>query len=133
LAWWDPGQLKDNPAVRPELAEDYKRLKRALSKSARTPMLSTTHNPLGPHSLWHTPDKHTAERQSLPDYVENVAHALEREGHSESEAVALAIASVKAWAAGRAFGGKVHVTPEVQQAAQHAVSEWERLKASHKG
>ena len=33
LAWWNPGQLKDNPAVRPELREDVKRVRRAL-KSA---------------------------------------------------------------------------------------------------
>jgi SPP1 gp7 family putative phage head morphogenesis protein len=33
LAWWDPAQLKDNPAVRPELAGDVKRVRRAL-KSA---------------------------------------------------------------------------------------------------
>lgn len=100
-------------------------------KSERTPVLSTTHNPLGTHSLWRTPDRHTRTAQSLPDYIENVAHALEREGRGESEAIALAIASVKAWAAGHAFGGKVRVTPEVQAAAQRAVAEWSRLKASH--
>ena len=34
LAWWNPQNLKDNPAVRPELLEDVKRDRRAL-KSAR--------------------------------------------------------------------------------------------------
>lgn len=33
LAWWDPRHLRDNPAVRPELGEDAKRVRRAL-KSA---------------------------------------------------------------------------------------------------
>lgn len=33
LAWWEPGMLRDNPAVRDELAEDQKRVRRAL-KSA---------------------------------------------------------------------------------------------------
>ncbi len=101
------------------------------NKSARTPMLSTTHNPLGPHSLWHTPDRHTRTAQSLPDYIENVAHALERDGHSESDSIRLAIAAVRAWSEGHAFGGKVTVTPQVQAAAREAVRQWERLKASH--
>ena len=40
LAWWEPAQLKDNPAVREELAGDVKRVRRALKsagldKSAR--------------------------------------------------------------------------------------------------
>ena len=30
LAWWDPAELKDNPAVRPELQEHPKRVRRAL-------------------------------------------------------------------------------------------------------
>jgi 8-oxo-dGTP pyrophosphatase MutT (NUDIX family) len=34
LAWWHPGQLKDNPAVRSELLEDVKRVRRALKAAA---------------------------------------------------------------------------------------------------
>ena len=34
LAWWDPGQLKDNPAVREELAADQKLVRRALKAAA---------------------------------------------------------------------------------------------------
>ena len=41
LAWWDPGQIKGNPAVREELAHDHKRVRRAL-KSAQTPVLEVT-------------------------------------------------------------------------------------------
>ncbi len=94
-------------------------------------MLSTTHDPLGPNSLWHTPDRHVDLAEALPDYVEGVAHALERAGHSESESVALAVQAIKDWAAGHAFGGKVRVTPEVQAAAERAVQQWNRLKESH--
>ena len=132
LAWWDPGQLKGNPAVRPELLADVKRVKRALAKSEETPIVSTVHHPLGREGLWHTPDRHVRGRQQLPAYVQNTARAIAREhGGTPEEAIPMAIASVKAWAAGHAFGGKVKVTPEVQQAAQRALDEWERLKASH--
>lgn len=36
------------------------------SKSALTPELSTVHNPLGTHGLWHTPSKKVPELQQLP-------------------------------------------------------------------
>ena len=74
-------------------------------------------------SLWHTPDRHVPTAQRLPAYVENTALALQRDqGMGESEAIATAINAVKEWAAGRAFGGHVKVTPEVQQAAQRCAS-----------
>jgi hypothetical protein len=102
------------------------------NKSAQTPVVSTVHHPLGPDSLWHTPDRHVTTPQRLPAYVENTARALQRDqGMSESESIATAINAVKEWAAGRAFGGKVPVTPEVQQAAQRALAEWEHLKETH--
>lgn len=101
-------------------------------KSARTPVVSTQHSPLGTEGLWHTPDKHTPDSQQLPAYVQNTAKALMRDhGMGESEAIATAINAVKSWAAGEAFGGHVEVTPEVQEAAKHALAEWEDLKASH--
>jgi len=103
----------------------------AVGKSERTPYVSTVHNPVGHESLWHTPDVHVGSVQQLPAYMQNTAHALMREGHGEQSAIAMAVASVKAWAAGHAFGGKVRVTPEVQAAAQRALREWERLKMSH--
>lgn len=135
VIWVDPAHLGGNRAVRQEVLTDLPMLQAALAmtadKSARTPMLSTTHNPLGPHSLWHTPDRHVGHAQSLPDYIENVAHALERDGHSESSAIALAIAAVRAWSQGHAFGGRVKVTAEVRAAASAALAEWERLKESH--
>jgi hypothetical protein len=40
-----------------------------LHKSAETPMLSSTHNPLGPNGLWWTPSKKVPVTQALPDYL----------------------------------------------------------------
>jgi 2'-5' RNA ligase len=91
-----------------------------MGKSAETAELSTVHRPLGTHGLWG--DK----MAQLPAYIQNIAHAMIRDGHDESEAIQLAIGAVKRWAEG---GGKV--TPEVRAAAAAAVAEWERLKAEH--
>lgn len=90
------------------------------NKSAETPELSTVHRPLGTHGLWHDKDA------QLPAYIQNVAHAMIRDGHDESEAIQLAIGSVKRWAAGEG-----RVTPEVQAAATAALAEWEKLKVEH--
>lgn len=92
----------------------------ALAKSVETAALSTVHRPLGTHGLWG--DK-TAQ---LPAYIQNVAHAMIRNGHDESEAVQMAVGIMRHWAAG---GGKT--TPEVQAAATAALAEWEKLKAEH--
>lgn len=116
---WSPRQL-DSTVLRSWL------------KSEQTPVVSTHHSPLGTEGLWHTPDKHTPDKQQLPAYFQNTAKALMRdEGMGESEAIATAINAVKEWAAGRAFGGKVKVTEEVRQAAQRALDEWNQLKESH--
>jgi hypothetical protein len=101
-------------------------------KSAQTPVVSTQHSPLGTHGLWHTPSRKVPAKQQLPAYVQNTAKALMRDhGMSESEAIATAVNAVKQWAQGRAFGGKIKVTPEVKAAAQNAIAEWEKLRASH--
>jgi 8-oxo-dGTP pyrophosphatase MutT (NUDIX family) len=114
------------PAEMPDLAE--------IGKSALTPMLAATHNPLGPHGLWHTPSKKVPVAQSLPDYVENIAHALIRGGMDEHEAIAMAVAAVKRWAQGNLeWGPYRHVTPEVIRASQEAVRQWYALRASHDG
>jgi hypothetical protein len=105
-----------------------------LLKSARTPVVSTVHHRLGTEGLWHTPDRHVSYQQQLPAYVQNTARALMRDrGIPESEAIATAIQALREWAAGRAFGGKVKVTPQVRRAARRALKEWEQLKASHHG
>ena len=103
-----------------------------LEKSELTPMLSTTHNPLGTHGLWHTPSKKVPEKQQLPAYIQNIAHALIRSGHEEGEAISMAVGAVRRWSQGYgAWGKKQKVTPVVQAAAQRALAEWEKLKATH--
>lgn len=101
--------------------------------SAETARVSTEHHPLGTHGLWHTPSKKVPEKQQLTAYHQNIAHALMRNGMSESQAIATAINATKRWAKGDLHWGKGHVHPEVQAAAQRANEEWERLKASHHG
>ena len=100
-------------------------------KSAQTPRLESTPDPLGPNGLWNTPDKHVPTPQKLPDYVEHIAHALQRAGMEESQAIATAINAVKRWAQGNLGEAHGHVHPEVQAAALRAVAEWERLKETH--
>ena len=103
-----------------------------LLKSVETPRVSTEHHPLGTRGLWRTPSKKVPERQQLPAYVQNIARALIRDhGMPESQAIATAINALRAFAAGRAFGGRVKTTPEVRAAARRALAEWERLKATH--
>lgn len=98
-----------------------------MEKSAKTPELEATPDPLGPNGLWQTPSKKVPTKQKLPNYIEHIAHALMKNGMEESQAIATAINAAKRWASGK---GKV--TPEVQGAAQRALAEWEKLKDSHK-
>jgi hypothetical protein len=58
--------------------------------------------------------------------TQNIRNALMRNGHDEDSAHALAVAAVERWAA-----GGDHVHPEVRTASQHAVEEWEKLRAHH--
>lgn len=119
---WSAAQLVSEP------------MRKWLIKSEDTARVSTEHHPLGTHGLWHTPSKKVPEKQQLPAYFQNTARALMRDhGMDESQAIATAINAVKAWAEGKAFGGKVKVTPEVQRAARAALDEWAKLKESHKG
>lgn len=60
----------------------------------------------------------------LPLYIRAIAKALRRSGHSESSAIATAVATVKRWAAG---GGGVSAETRARAAA--ALAEWERKKA----
>lgn len=96
-------------------------------KSARTPDLESTPDPLGPGGLWHTPGKKVPEKQHLPYYIEHIADALHHGGMEMSQAIATAINAVKRWAK-----GKGDVRPEVQAASQRALKEWEKLKESHR-
>lgn len=75
-------------------------------------------SPLGAGNNWVT------RAGGLPKYIRMVAHALLKSGHSESQAIQLAVAAVKRWAA-----GADNVRPQVQAAAAKAVAEWEALKS----
>lgn len=97
-----------------------------VGKSQQTPALASTHHPLGEQGLWHTPSKKIPEKQQLPAYIQNIVHALMRNGMGESQSIATAINATRRWAKGK---GKVH--PEVIAASQAALAEWERLKESH--
>jgi hypothetical protein len=104
----------------------------AALKSEETPVVSTVHHPLGTHGLWHTPSKKVPTIQQLPAYVQNAARAMMRDhGMGESEAIATAVNALRSWARGVAFGGKIKVSAEVQEAAQRALAEWDALRAAH--
>lgn len=62
----------------------------------------------------------------LPDYAQHIAQALVRSGHPESEAIAIAISTIKRWAAG---GGNVDAGTKA--AAAKALAQWEKLKAAN--
>lgn len=105
-----------------------------LCKSAETPELESTPYKLGPHGLWHTPNRKHPGKEKLPNYIEHIAHALMRDqGMGESQAIATAINAAKRWAEGNLHWGRGKVTPEVQSASRNAIAEWEKLKEGHKG
>lgn len=60
----------------------------------------------------------------LPAYIREIAHALIRSGHSESEAIQLAIGTVQRWARGGS-----HVKADTQAKATAALAEWNAKKA----
>lgn len=93
----------------------------AVELSAQTPVLSTVHHPLGSPS---GPGLFRVRGLQLPAYIQNIARALIRSGHPESQAIELAIGACQRWARG---GGKV--SPDVRAAAAKALAEWEGDKA----
>jgi len=72
-----------------------------------------------------TTDNWVARAGGLPTYIREVAHALVRSGHSESDAIATAVATMKRWAAGLG-----NVRPQVQAAAAKALAEWEAKRGA---
>lgn len=76
-------------------------------------------SPLGLGKNWVT------KRGGLPDFIRAIAHALLRNGHSEAEAIQLAVGAVQNWARG---GG--HVTAKTRAKAAEALGHWEAMKGS---
>lgn len=64
-----------------------------------------------------------AQGDTLDPFIRAIAHALMRNGKSRSHAIAIAIATVKRWAAG---GGEV--TAKTRAKAVKAVARWEKSK-----
>lgn len=60
----------------------------------------------------------------MPWYMRIVRNALLRQGHDMQSATAIAVNTMKRWAA----GGQ-HVHPQVQAAAAAALADWERKRA----
>lgn len=80
--------------------------------------LASTPHPLGKNPLWHV------KGLTLPPYIENIAAALIGAGHTESDAISIAVGVIKRWAAG---GGKVDAG--TRAAAAKALGEWEKARA----
>lgn len=79
--------------------------------------------PLGTGKNWVT---HTDPVSGLGPFIRAIAHALIRNGHPEGEAIAIAVGTVKRWAAG---GG--HVSAKTRAKAAEAVAHWEAMKAKN--
>lgn len=60
----------------------------------------------------------------LPQYIRIVRNGLMKQGKSEAQATALAVAAIKRWAR-----GGDNVSPKVQAAAAKALAEWEAMKS----
>lgn len=65
-----------------------------------------------------------ARAGGLPPYVQHVAHALVKDGKSESNAIQMAIGIIKNWA-----HGKGKVDSQTRAAATLALSQWTAMKA----
>lgn len=61
----------------------------------------------------------------LPAYIREIAHALIRHGHPESQAVQLAVGTVQRWARGEG-----HVSAKTRAKAAAALAEWEAKKTA---
>jgi hypothetical protein len=98
--------------------------------TAETPVVSTVHHPFGSPAgpgLW------GVKGMQLPAYIQNVAHALLRNGRAagESRAIQMAVGIVKNWAHGHDGHGH-KVSADVQAAAAKAIAEWDAERARAK-
>jgi hypothetical protein len=89
-----------------------------------------TAEPVGPKPLW---KKTKPSPWHLPFYIQHVANALIKHGHSESEAIAMAVGIVRAWASKKPEGGEKTLHGDTQAAAAKAIAEWDALKSAAHG
>lgn len=101
-------------------------LDKILALTPETAEASTVPKPIHPDGpgLW----KH--KHMEAPPYVQHVAQALMKEGHSESDAYHMAVGIIKSWAAGH--NGKHKTHPDVRAAAAANVARWEELRGQAK-
>lgn len=100
-------------------------LERVLELTPMTAEASTVPSPIGRPGgpgLWKHKDL------ELPPYIQHVAKALMRDGHSESDAIHMAVGIVKNWARGHDGHGH-HVHTDVRAAASGNVAKWEETRA----
>jgi hypothetical protein len=76
-------------------------------------------SPIGEKKNWVT------DVGGLPAFIRAIAHALIRNGHSESNAIEIAVGTVRRWANG---GGKVSAGTRAK--AHAAIAEWDAKKAA---
>jgi hypothetical protein len=91
---------------------------------------ANTPQPVGPKPLW---KKTKPKPWHLPFYIEHVANALIKHGHSEQEAIAMAVGIVRAWSKHKPEGGEKTLHSDTQAAAAKAIAEWEATKAAAHG
>lgn len=78
-------------------------------------------------SLNEKPGKNWVERSGgLPEYICRIARAVKRDGKTTSQAIAIAVARVKKWAA-----GGDDVDADTRAKAAKALAEWEKLKGKN--
>ena len=81
----------------------------------------------GPCSLDSSPKKNWVEKSGgLPNYICRVAKGIMKSGKAKGTAIAMAVSTMKRWAAG---GDKVNADTRAKAAA--ALAEWEALKAKN--
>jgi hypothetical protein len=95
--------------------------RRILELSAQTPALATTPHPFGKPGgpgLWHQ------KGMELPPYIQNIAHAILRQGRARdlSHAIAIAKASTAKWA-------NTSKHAEVRSASQATNTDWDAKRA----
>lgn len=119
------GPVKDRPLK-------FSNLQEAIELTPMTAVSSTVQNPFAKSAkpgLWNVPGL------QLAPYIQNVAHALLRNGRAstESDAIHMAYGIVKRWAQGKGRNGKP-VHPDVQAAAARniAIMDANRMKAHMK-
>jgi hypothetical protein len=121
---WDimHDQQKDGSSIK---ASNQEELILRLNREGTSLQKASTVEPVGPKPLW---KKTKPKPWHLPAYIEHIANALIKSGHSESEAIQMAVGVVKRWASG---GG--HVDANTRAAAQKALGEWNAEKAAAHG